>query len=159
MAIPEPQEPTVTAYAPPPPPVTAAPATPQPDSSLAELECLAKTIYFEARGEREEGQRAVAAVVLNRVKGVDFPNTICEVVHQGGTETKTCQFSWWCDGRSDKPKDREAWEQAITIAFEMMTGAPDPTNGALYYHSTGVSPSWRRQLVRLATIGAHVYYR
>lgn len=149
----------MTTYTPPPISVPPSPAPPKPDSALANLECLAKTIYFEARGESEEGQRAVAAVVLNRVASADFPNTICEVVHQGGTGTKDCQFSWWCDGRSDKPKDRESWEQAITIAYEMMTGAPDPTNGALYYHNTGVSPSWRTQLRRLATIGDHAYYR
>lgn len=149
----------MTAYTPPPIAVPPSPAPPKPDSALANLECLAKTIYFEARGESEEGQRAVAAVVLNRVRSADFPNTICGVVHQGGTGTKDCQFSWWCDGRSDKPKDRGSWEQAITTAYEMMTGAPDPTNGALYYHNARVSPSWRTQLRRLATIGAHVYYR
>lgn len=126
---------------------------------MAELNCLAKTIYFEARGESEKGQRAVAAVVLNRVKSRSFPNTICEVVHQGGTASRDCQFSWWCDRRSDQPKDLKAWQRATAIAREMMAGAPDPTNGALYYHHTDISPSWRMQLRRLATIGAHVYYR
>ncbi len=159
MVSPEPRESASTAYAPPPRPVIITPQPPRSEFVLTELECLAKTIYFEARGESEEGQRAVGAVVLNRVKSRNFPNTICEVVHQGGTETRDCQFSWWCDGRSDRPKDREAWEQAVTIAYEVMTGAPDPTKGALYYHNASVSPSWRTQLRRLATIGEHVYYR
>ena len=154
-ASPPPPEPAVVAYVEPEPDVT---ITAQPKDQ-AELECLAKTIYFEARGESEKGQRAVAAVVLNRVKSPQFPNTICEVVHQGGTDGRDCQFSWWCDGRGDEPKDVNAWIRAATIAREMIHGAPDPTNGALYFHTTSVSPAWRTQLRRLATIGAHVYYR
>ena len=153
-AGPEPEQPVTVAYA---PPVAIVPE-PQPDPA-AELDCLAKTIYFEARGESQKGQRAVAAVVLNRVKSSRFPDTICEVVHQGGTASRDCQFSWWCDGRSDKPRDRKAWERSVAIARDMINGAPDPTNGALYFHETHVSPSWRTQLRRVATIGAHIYYR
>jgi spore germination cell wall hydrolase CwlJ-like protein len=154
-ASPPPPEPVVASYSEPEPDVT---ITAQPRDQ-AELECLAKTIYFEARGESEQGQRAVAAVVLNRVKSPKFPNTICEVVHQGGTDGRDCQFSWWCDGRGHEPKDVNAWIKAATIAREMIHGAPDPTNGALYFHTTSVSPSWRTQLRRMATIGAHIYYR
>jgi len=154
-ASPPPPEPAVAAYAEPEPDVT---ITAQPKDQ-AELECLAKTVYFEARGESEQGQRAVAAVVLNRVKSLEFPDTICEVAHQGGTDGKDCQFSWWCDGLSDEPKDVNAWIKAATIAREMIQGAPDPTNGALYFHTKNVAPVWRTQLRRLATIGAHIYYR
>jgi N-acetylmuramoyl-L-alanine amidase len=154
-ASPPPPEPVVTSYAEPGPDVT---ITAQPKDQ-AELECLAKTVYFEARGESEQGQRAVAAVVLNRVKSPDFPDTICEVVHQGGTDGRDCQFSWWCDGLTDEPRDVNAWIRAATIAREMIQGAPDPTNGALFFHSRAVSPSWRTQMRRLATIGAHIYYR
>lgn len=146
--------------------VSASYAEPLPDVTITtrsleqlELECLAKAVYFEARGESEEGQRAVAAVVLNRVRSPRFPNTICAVVQQGGTRRRDCQFSWWCDGRSDEPRDKAAWVRATTIAHEMIQGAPDPTKGALYFHSTAVSPSWRRELRHLATIGAHIYYR
>jgi spore germination cell wall hydrolase CwlJ-like protein len=154
-ASPPPVEPIAVAHVEPEPDIT---ITAQPRDQ-AELECLAKTIYFEARGESEQGQRAVAAVVLNRVKSPDFPDSICEVVHQGGTDGRDCQFSWYCDRLSDEPKDVTAWIKAATIAREMIHGAPDPTNGALYFHTTGVSPSWRTQLRRLATIGAHIYYR
>jgi N-acetylmuramoyl-L-alanine amidase len=154
-ASPPPPEPVVAAYVEPEPDVT---ITAQPKDQ-AELECLAKTIYFEARGESEQGQRAVAAVVLNRVKSPQFPDTVCEVVHQGGTDGRDCQFSWWCDGLHDEPRDVNAWIRAATIAREMIHGAPDPTNGALYFHTKNVSPSWRTQLRRLATIGAHIYYR
>ena len=149
-----PHEPVAIAYAvPAEPEVTARPAFD------ADLECLAKAIYFEARGESIAGQRGVAAVVLNRVKSPKFPDTVCDVVHQGGQDRRDCQFSWWCDGLPDEPTDKQAWVRAATIAHEMMNGAPDPTNGALYFHHTGVSPSWGTQLRRLATIGAHVYYR
>ena len=154
-AGPEPEQPVTVAYT--PPPVTVVPE-PQPDPA-AEMDCLAKTVYFEARGESEKGQRAVAAVVLNRVKSSRFPDTICEVVHQGGTSARDCQFSWWCDGLSDQPKDEKAWEHVVAIAREMIGGSPDPTNGALYFHETHVTPSWRRQLRRVATIGSHIYYR
>ena len=150
----EPAPVVVTAYAPP----TPVPA-PLPEPAADELDCLAKTIYFEARGESEQGQRGVAAVVLNRVDSQDFPDTVCEVVHQGGTDSKDCQFSWWCDGLSDEPKDKRAWERSRMIAREMLNGAPDPTNGALYFHHAKVSPSWRTAFKRMATIGAHIYYR
>ncbi len=152
--VPQPEEPAVIAYAEPPPEPTI-----DQSHTRVELECLAKTVYFEARGESVEGQRAVAAVVLNRVKSPDFPNSVCAVVQQGGTARRNCQFSWWCDGLSDMPKDTDAWIRAATIAHEMIQGAPDPTNGALYFHSTGVSPSWRSQLHRVSTIGAHIYYQ
>src|SRR5687768_8008921 len=86
------------ASAPPPEPVAVAYVEPEPDITITaqpkdqvELECLAKTIYFEARGESEQGQRAVAAVVLNRVRSPDFPDSVCEVVHQGGTDGRDCQ--------------------------------------------------------------------
>lgn len=151
-----PQEPQPVAYAPPAEPDVTITTRPAFD---ADLECLAKTIYFEARGESEAGQRAVAAVVLNRVKSPKFPDTVCEVVHQGGQDRRDCQFSWWCDGLSDEPKDKQAWVRAATIAHEMMNGAPDPTRGALYFHHRRISPAWGPQLSRLTTIGAHVYYR
>src|SRR4029078_12445796 len=94
-----------------PPPVI----VPEQPDPAAELDCLAKTVYFEARGEKEKRQRAVAAVVLNRVKSSRFPDTICQVVHQGGTGSRDCQFSWWCDGLSDKPKDQKARTHADAI--------------------------------------------
>ena len=154
-ASPPPAEPAAIAYVEPEPDVT---ITAQPKDQ-AELECLAKTIYFEARGESEQGQRAVAAVVLNRVKSPKFPDTICEVVHQGGNRGTGLPVLLVVRRLSDEPKDVNAWIKAATIAREMIHGAPDPTKGALYFHTTGVSPSWRTQLRRLATIGAHIYYR
>jgi len=150
--------PDAIAYAPrpdlvaPSPPARVAP----PES---EIDCLAKTIYFEARGEPQSGQRAVAAVVLNRVRSPDFPDTVCAVVHQGGEDTPDCQFSWWCDGLSDEPRDRKAWKKAQAIARVMLAGAKDPTHGALYFHHIRIRPYWSASLDRTTRIGRHIYYR
>ncbi|ACI99337.1 cell wall hydrolase [Rhodospirillum centenum] len=124
----------------------------------AQRECLAKAVYFEARGEPEKAQAAVAAVVLNRVEDPQFPDTPCDVVRQGG-ETPPCQFSWWCDGRSDRPRDQDSWRQALRIADLVGSGTvEDPTGGALYFHHTRVSPSWSAVFEQVAEIGAHIYY-
>lgn len=134
-------------------------ATPRLDGDLKrEFECLALNIYWEAKSEPVLGQVAVAAVTLNRVADPAFPKTICGVVKQG--ESRTCQFSWVCDGRSDRPCQDEAWQQAREIAYQsMFFDPPDPTGGALYFHANYVHPSWARSMVRVARIGKHIYYR
>lgn len=124
-----------------------------------ERNCLALSIYWEARGESRIGMIAVGWTVLNRVQNEQFPSTPCGVVHQGG-EQAPCQFSWWCDGRSDRPRDRDSWRTALFIAARLLVDPPsDPTGGALFYHSTTVKVPWRRKRVRTARIGAHVFYR
>ncbi|MEM7170233.1 MAG: cell wall hydrolase [Pseudomonadota bacterium] len=125
-----------------------------------ELECLAQNIYFEARSEPVRGQIAVAHVVLNRVSAERFPNTICEVVKQGGEIRRhQCQFSWWCDGKSDKTTDRSAWIGALKLAREIYgRRSEDPTGGALWYHADYVYPSWRHQFVTGPKIGRHIFY-
>ncbi len=118
--------------------------------------CMALTMYWEARGEGREGMLAVGSVVLNRVDDPRFPGTVCGVVYQGG-ETPPCQFSWWCDGRSDRPTSREQWHVALTLADELLTARPpDRTNGALFFHSASMESPWRR--TRAARIGNHVFY-
>ncbi|MFO7286878.1 MAG: cell wall hydrolase [Gammaproteobacteria bacterium] len=124
-----------------------------------ERRCLALTMYFEARSEGLEGMRAVGAVVLNRVESDLFPSTICEVVHQGG-ETPPCQFSWWCDGKSDVPRDRAQWELALRVAAEMLEDrGEDPTGGALFFHRSGIPMPWNVERTRTVEIHGHVYYR
>ncbi len=124
------------------------------------LRCLALNIYHEARSESKRGQIAVAAVTLNRVKSNRFPNSVCAVVKQGGEKLHRCQFSWWCDGRSDRPQDQAAWKRAVQIARESLAGLHrDPTGGALYYHNTQVQPDWAKEFRRSARIGNHVFYR
>ncbi len=119
--------------------------------------CLALAMYWEARGEGHRGMLAVGSVVLNRVEDDRFPDTVCDVVYQGG-ETPPCQFSWWCDGKSDRPTHRASWEESRILADSLLTARPhDPTNGALFFHAKSVRPSWRRE--QTAQIGNHVFYR
>ena len=152
------------------------------ESSHPELYCLAKNIYFEAKSEPIAGQYAVADVVLNRVKDSRFPNTICEVVYEGPlreswqTKKQTdlddaeriyhpirdrCQFSWWCDGKSDNIKDGDAWRKAQEIAYRLVNDYKHRglTEGATHYHATYVNPKWAPTLDLVGRIGTHIFYR
>lgn len=121
-------------------------------------QCLQQALYFEARGESLRGQFAVAEVILNRVDSRDYPNSVCGVVRQGGSNG--CQFSYVCDGNSDVMRDREAAERAGRIARIMLNGAPRGlTAGATHFHTRAVNPNWARQFPRTASIGAHLFYR
>ena len=125
----------------------------------AQTDCLAIALYFEARGDTLAGQTAVASVIFNRVDDPRFPASICAVVKQGG-ETPPCQFSWWCDGKSDRPRELETYRLLQQRAAEWRRKRPrDRTRGALFFHHVSVNNPWRRQRERTATIGAHVFYR
>lgn len=148
------------------PPRRSTVATPQWQDRISgdrksELRCLALNVYFEARSEPRIGMFAVAAVTLNRVAHPRFPNSVCKVVWQGEKLGQhRCQFSWACDGRSDRPRDSRAWKSAQEIAHMMLTyGLADPTAGALWYHADYVEPRWARHMTVVARIGRHVYYR
>ena len=134
---------------------------PTPAEPAAELNCLALNIYFEARSEPEEGKLAVGHVVMNRVVNRRFPSTVCGVVRQGGELRRhRCQFSWWCDGRSDKPRNRREWQKSSQIALSIYWGqSEDPTDGALWYHADYVKPGWRKHFERGPKIGRHIFYR
>ena len=132
------------------------------------LVCLALNVYHEARDQPFIGQVAVAQVVMNRVDDERYPDTVCEVVKQGETYAWTedfpvrhrCQFSWYCDGKSDKPRDKYSWEQARTIAFGVYTGhLDDLVEGATHYHATYVHPEWAETKTKVAQIGDHIFYR
>ncbi len=127
---------------------------------LNQIECLALAIYFEARGEPEAGQRAVAHVVMNRVDDADFPNSVCDVVQDGGQEVlHRCQFSWWCDGNSTEPRDVAAWERSMVMARTVYWNySDDPTLGALWFHANYVDPSWNQVFTRGPKIGMHIFY-
>lgn len=131
----------------------------QPAASGDEqFQCLAHAIYFEARGESLSGQRAVAEVVLNRVDDPRFPATICGVVKE--RNAAGCQFSWTCDGRPDKVRNAEAYAEVAKVARAMLDGAPRSlTDGATFFHTRAVRPSWSRRFERTASIGAHTFYR
>ena len=126
----------------------------------ASLDCLALNIYHEARGEPREGKIAVGQVVMNRVGDPDFPAGVCAVVKQGGERPRDrCQFSWWCDGLSDRPDDAGAWEDSKGLAGKILAGGlEDPTRGALWYHADQVTPDWQLDIVRQSKIGRHVFY-
>ena len=122
-------------------------------------QCLALAMYWEAQSEGHEGMLAVASVVLNRVAHPEFPDTVCAVVKQGG-EAPPCQFSWWCDGKSDRPTDPRAWALATRIAHNVLRDPPpDLTSGALFFHNAAIGTPWARERQRTVQIGQHVFYR
>jgi len=127
---------------------------------LAEENCLARAVYFEARSESELGQVAVAKVILNRVKDPEYPNTICGVVYQGSGRRNSCQFSFACDGLPDDVRSATAWANAKRIA--KMTIAGDAKVAALTtatnYHADYVKPKWAKSMKRLVKIGRHIFY-
>jgi spore germination cell wall hydrolase CwlJ-like protein len=132
---------------------------PQPAGGT-EFQCLAEALYFEARGETVKGQVAVAEVILNRRDSGLFPNSVCGVVHQGTGRKYQCQFTYSCDGYSEKIREKAAYARVARIARLMLDGAPRAlTGGATYYHNHTVSPRWARRFAMTATIGAHRFYR
>ncbi|MBU4526447.1 MAG: cell wall hydrolase [Desulfomicrobium sp.] len=123
------------------------------------LTCLARTIYWEARGEETAGIEAIAHVVMNRLGHEGFPDTICEVVMQG-SEQGACQFSWWCDGLSDDAQEEEAYFLAKEIARKTLNKQlQDRTGGALYFHRKDVTPQWSAEYLRTVVIGRHIFYK
>jgi N-acetylmuramoyl-L-alanine amidase len=121
--------------------------------------CLALALYWEARTEGRDGMLAVASVILNRVAHPAFPSSVCAVVRQGGEEPP-CQFSWWCDGKSDRPSDAQAWSLAQRLARAALAKPPpDQTRGALFFHNTSIATPWLRKRTRTAQIGRHIFYR
>ena len=127
---------------------------------LAEaLVCLALNVYHEARNQHTQGQEAVAHVVLNRVSSGHFPDTVCDVIRQGGEVRYRCQFSWYCDGKSDRPRDRNAWEMAKRVADRVLTDSTDPTGRAIYYHALYMLPSWAVRMEHTVTLGTHKFYK
>ena len=139
-----------------------------------EIFCLALNMYHEARDQGTAGLIAVSAVVLNRVNDKRFPNTICEVIKQGpiraswkGNGTffpikSKCQFSWWCDGKSDKPKNKKTFDYMIAAAKQILTrqiDVIDITDGATFYHADHITPSWAKSKQRTIEIEDHIFYR
>lgn len=123
------------------------------------ITCLSRTIYWEARGENAASMEAVANVVMNRLGHEGFPDTICEVVRQG-REQGACQFSWWCDGRSDKAKDDDAYAISKEITRKALNRQlADRTGGALYFHHRKVTPNWSTEYIKTAEVGEFVFYK
>ncbi len=124
------------------------------------LECLTAAVYYEARSESENGQRAVAQVVLNRARHPAYPSSVCGVVYQGAERSTGCQFSFTCDGSTSGRREPAAWARARRIAGEALGGYVHASVGsATHYHTHAVSPVWARQLSKLTALGQHVFYR
>ena len=141
---------------------------------LKSVECLAMNMYHEARNQGTAGQLAVTAVVLNRVKDNRFPNTICGVVKQGPIRPSwkrngtffpiknRCQFSWWCDGKSDKPYNTKQYNYFKNISWIFLSkelDLIDITDGATFYHADYVTPSWAKSKIRTVEIEDHIFYK
>lgn len=123
--------------------------------------CLAEAIYFEARSEPWAGQVAVAQVVLNRVKNPTYPNSICGVVYQNKRWRNRCQFSFACDGKRDRIRDKSSYRKAQTIAREVIAGKHwlDKVGDSTHYHATYVRPRWAPRMTRKGKIGQHIFFR
>lgn len=126
-----------------------------------ERKCLAEAVYFEARSEPEEGQAAVAQVVLNRATSGLYPPSVCGVVYQNRTHHKACQFSFACEGKALRVTETEAWHTAERIADEVVQGKTylSDVGGATHYHAKYVRPAWARRLVKMDVIGHHIFYK
>jgi len=127
------------------------------------LECLAIAIYHEARGEPQIGQTMVGRVILNRVAGDVYPDSVCQVVYQNAHRKNACQFSFACDGKPDTIREARSWERALEQARALLRCEIGcDVNGELWqsthYHADYVSPSWSNVLPRTGKIGRHVFY-
>jgi len=133
---------------------------------IESLMCLALNVYHEARNQSLAGQVAVAQVTLNRVMDRRYPDTICGVVRQaitfdnGQPVRNQCQFSWYCDGKSDKPRNQGAWYTAYNLAERVMRGdMVDITEGSTHYHADYLVPEWANTKTYVTQIDDHIFYR
>jgi spore germination cell wall hydrolase CwlJ-like protein len=124
------------------------------------LQCLTEAVYYEAATEPLDGQRAVAQVVLNRVRHPAYPNSVCGVVYQGHERRTGCQFSFTCDGSLGRAPMMSLWNRARQVAAEALAGGVyAPVGYATHYHANYVVPYWASSLVKSAEVGAHIFYR
>ena len=115
--------------------------------------CLGLNIYWEARNQNLAGQLAVAQVTLNRVNDSRYPNDVCKVVYDHK------QFSWYWDGKSDRPRDKRAWEKAMMVASAALHGSGHvELQGVTHYHAVYIQPYWKNYMTMITMIGDHVFY-
>jgi spore germination cell wall hydrolase CwlJ-like protein len=123
------------------------------------LKCLTDAIYYEAANEPDAGQRAVAQVIINRMRHPTYPNSICGVIYQGSERATGCQFSYSCDGSMARTPARPSWLRAQRVAMDALSGSVyAPVGMATHYHATYVYPYWAPSLNFIGTIGAHRFY-
>ncbi|MFC5586634.1 cell wall hydrolase [Nitratireductor kimnyeongensis] len=135
------------------------------------MTCLSAAVYHEARGEPVDGQKAVAMVIVNRVRSASYPSTICGVVFQNAHRPYRCQFSFTCTGVAVLPKEEKPWRRAREVAASMQNCLSDCTReaasvdgdlqafgAATHYHASYVRPRWARRLQKLGRIGRHIFF-
>ena len=132
-----------------------------PENLDREQRCLAEAVYFEARSEPEEGQAAVAQVVLNRARSGLYPSSVCGVVYQNRHRHLACQFTFACEGKSLRITDGPSWRDATRIAKAVLEGRTylAEVGGSTHYHADYVKPSWSRRLKKMDVIGRHIFYK
>ncbi|HEX8238291.1 MAG TPA: cell wall hydrolase [Allosphingosinicella sp.] len=131
-----------------------------PADRLRAVECLTAAVYYEAAVESTDGQRAVAQVVLNRVRHPAYPRTVCGVVFQGQERATGCQFTFTCDGALRRTPSASGWARARRVAEEALAGKVyAPVGWATHYHTNWVVPYWSSSLVKLGNVGTHIFYR
>ncbi len=124
------------------------------------IECLTAAIYYEAATEPLDGQRAVAQVVLNRVRHPAYPSTVCGVVFEGARRMTGCQFTFSCDGSLRRAPMDSYWQRARRVAEAALSGyVYTPVGWSTHYHTNWVVPYWASSLVKAANVGTHIFYR
>lgn len=138
-----------------------------------DVHCMALNIYHESRSENLAGKFAVADVVINRVYDRRYPNSVCGVIYDAELKPSwkdpdklvpiknRCQFSWYCDGKSDEPTEEDAWNESILIAHQVISKGrfEGITEGATHYHTKYVEPYWATSMDLIGRIGSHIFYR
>ena len=127
---------------------------------LRSIDCLTAAVYYEAAVEPTDGQRAVAQVVLNRLRHPAFPKSVCGVVFQGSDRSTGCQFTFTCDGSLARIPSAAGWARARKVAEEALAGKVyKPVGYATHYHTNWVVPYWSATLTKVADVGTHIFYR
>lgn len=127
---------------------------------LSALDCMTAAVYYEAASESPVGQRAVAQVILNRMRHPAYPSSVCGVVFQGSQRRTGCQFTFTCDGSLARRPSQAGWARARGVAAAALAGYVEPSVGlATHYHTQWVVPYWSANLTKLRTVGAHIFYR
>jgi hypothetical protein len=135
-------------------------ANASPVDQARALECLTSAIHYEAGNESDDGQRAVAQVILNRVRHPAYPGNVCGVVYQGSTRATGCQFTFTCDGSLRRQPSAWSWNRARKVAEAALAGSVyAPAGMATHYHANYVVPYWASSLVKNAVVGTHIFYR
>jgi len=128
---------------------------------LSEHRCLSEAMYYEARGEGQQGQKAIAEVIFTRMRTGNFGHSICAVVYEGANQPH-CQFSFTCNGDLAQPKQGAAWMRAQVLAARILTGEErlgGATGGATNFHAVSVEPGWADEMARTVQIGNHIFYK